>query len=109
MARRKTSEPPTGVELPRQVDAIEFAPDAQGQAPDIVIRHKGRDGERIAFIEVKQTKGARTILSLKGSDEWSEWLTELAKHCRTDRVGILDRAAAELAERVGFRRPPPRL
>ena len=50
-----------------------------------------------------------TILSMKGREEWSEWLTDLAKWCRTDRVGALDRAATELAERVGFRRPPPRL
>ncbi len=51
----------------------------------------------------------RTILSMRGSDEWSEWLSDAAQWARTDRVGFLDRAAAELAEKLGFRRPPPRL
>jgi hypothetical protein len=49
------------------------------------------------------------ILSMKGREEWSEWLTELAEWCRTDRVGVIDRAVTELAKSVEFRRPPRRL
>jgi hypothetical protein len=57
----------------------------------------------------KSTGGARvTILSLKGTSEWSEWLGELATRFRTTKAGIIDRALMELAERDGFKSPPGR-
>jgi hypothetical protein len=53
-------------------------------------------------------KVRETILSLKGSPEWSQWLGDLATKFRTTKAGIIDRALAELAERNGFREPPER-
>ncbi len=48
------------------------------------------------------------VFGVRGSEEWSEWLTELAKHVRATRVGVVDRALNELAQRVDFRPPPER-
>lgn len=48
------------------------------------------------------------ILSLKGSREWSEWFTELAKLSRTTKVGLIDRLTAEHAKEIGFKAPPER-
>lgn len=53
-------------------------------------------------------KVRETILSLKGSPEWSQWLGDLATKFRTKKAGIIDRALAEFAERNGFREPPER-
>ena len=52
---------------------------------------------------------AKTILTMKGRKPWDQWLTMVAAEARTDRVGFLDRAAAELAEKLGLPKPPPRL
>jgi hypothetical protein len=53
-------------------------------------------------------KPRETILSLKGSHEWSTWLDELSKKFRTTKAGMIDRALAEFAERNGFHEPPER-
>jgi hypothetical protein len=49
-----------------------------------------------------------TILSLKGSREWSEWLGRLGTKFRTSKAGIIDRALTEFAEKNGFEEPPER-
>jgi hypothetical protein len=54
------------------------------------------------------SKARTTILSLKGSPEWSQWLGDLGAKFRTSKAGIIDRALAEFAERNGFRDPPER-
>jgi hypothetical protein len=59
-------------------------------------------------IKSEVTKVRETILSLKGSPEWSQWLGDLSTKLRTTKAGIIDRALAELAERNGFREPPER-
>lgn len=48
------------------------------------------------------------VLGMRGSEEWSEWLTRLADHYRTTRVGVVDRALSELAQRGEFEPPPKR-
>ena len=47
-------------------------------------------------------------MTLKVSTKWREWLAGLAKHSRTTSAGVIDRAVAEFASRVGFRPPPAR-
>lgn len=56
----------------------------------------------------KTTKPRETIMSLKGTAEWSVWLGELATKFRTTKVGIIDRALTEFAERNSFQEPPER-
>lgn len=48
------------------------------------------------------------VISLKGSDEWADWVEQFSEHLRTTKAGLFDRAVTELAERVGFARPPKR-
>lgn len=49
-----------------------------------------------------------TIVTLKGRKEWAEWLESLANRARTTKSGVIDRALAELAERLGHELPPNR-
>jgi hypothetical protein len=64
----------------------------------------------VPVVEAKAetSKIRETILSLKGSPEWSQWLGDLSTKLRSTKAGIIDRALAELAERNGFREPPER-
>ena len=48
------------------------------------------------------------VMSIRGKPEWRDWLMKFAQHCRTDAVGAIDRALAEMAMREGFADPPPR-
>lgn len=48
------------------------------------------------------------VVSMRGRTEWREWLTGLAEKCRTTPSSTIDRALAELAERVDYPEPPPR-
>jgi hypothetical protein len=59
-------------------------------------------------LQAEGRKVRETILSLKGTPEWSQWLGELAVKFRTKKAGIIDRALAEFAQRNGFREPPER-
>ena len=61
-----------------------------------------------AELPFEPRKARETILSLKGTPEWSQWLGELSAKLRTTKAGMIDRALAELAERHGFREPPER-
>jgi hypothetical protein len=56
----------------------------------------------------KTPKNRETILSLKGSHEWSQWLGDLSTKFRTTKAGIIDRALAEFAARNEFKEPPER-
>ena len=61
-----------------------------------------------AASQTEPSKVRETILSLKGSPEWSLWLGELSSKFRTTKAGIIDRALAEFAERHSFQEPPER-
>jgi hypothetical protein len=66
----------------------------------------------------KKTRAARPKVSartsmtnraLRMTQEYADWLERFAASERTTVSGILDRAAAELAKRVGYpEEPPPR-
>ena len=64
--------------------------------------------EPTSEMKTEASKVRETILSLKGSPEWSQWLGDLSTKLRSTKAGIIDRALAELAERNGFREPPER-
>jgi len=57
----------------------------------------------------KSEKGPRRqILSLKGYDEFKDWLGEFAESERIGVAALLDWALEELAVKRGFRKPPKR-
>lgn len=49
----------------------------------------------------------RQVLTLRGSEEYREWLADLAKACKSQLSELVADALAEKAELAGFR-PPPR-
>jgi hypothetical protein len=53
-------------------------------------------------------KGKRSVISIRGSDAWYAWYTELAEFARMPGTVLIDNALAEFAERRGFKKPPPR-
>jgi hypothetical protein len=49
-----------------------------------------------------------TVISVKGSNEWREWLQEGAEFCRTDTAKMLDAAIVAYLKAQGFVKPPPK-
>ena len=49
----------------------------------------------------------RTVLTIKGTDEWREWLERLGKHLRTPASTIVDHALVRYAKEMGFKEEPP--
>lgn len=59
--------------------------------------------------ELTKTKGSSPNgLVIRCSNEWREWLKELAEHDRTSMAEILDRAAIDYARKVGFKKGAPK-
>lgn len=57
----------------------------------------------------KKAELKATVISLKGSGEWREWLQELSSHCRTDAAKVIDAALIDYARTKGFtKKAPPR-
>jgi hypothetical protein len=50
----------------------------------------------------------RTILALKGSEEFGEWLSELARHVGLPQTNTIDQALQAYAESRGFKKPMPK-
>jgi len=50
----------------------------------------------------------RTVLTIKGTDEWREWLEGLGDHLRTQTSTIVDHALIRYAKEVGYAREAPR-
>ncbi len=48
-----------------------------------------------------------TVLTVKGTPEWKEWLAKLAKHCRMKTAVVVDLALIDFAKKQGFDEPPP--
>jgi hypothetical protein len=51
----------------------------------------------------------RTIVLMKGNEQYSKWFEQLSQATRIPRATLVDVALAEWAERHGFRAPPVRL
>lgn len=49
----------------------------------------------------------RTIIALKGSEEFGEWLDRLAKHVKLPQTNTVDQALQAYAEMRGFKEPMP--
>jgi uncharacterized protein (DUF1778 family) len=47
-------------------------------------------------------------VTLKGSEEWKDWLEGAAEHCRTTVSAFLDLAAAEYAKVRGYKKEAPK-
>lgn len=54
------------------------------------------------------TPGARrTVLTIKGTEEWRIWLEGLGKHLRTPTSTIVDHALVRYAKEVGYTAEAP--
>ncbi len=54
-------------------------------------------------------EGPRThALGIRAREEWKEWLTRFADHCRSDMVDVIDDALEAYAKAKGFEAPPKR-
>ena len=49
-----------------------------------------------------------TVVSLKGTPEWRDWLQEGAEQCRTDVAKLMDAAVIEYLVKRGFTKSPPK-
>jgi hypothetical protein len=48
------------------------------------------------------------VLSIKGTAEYRDWLAELADHCRSTSVQVIDAALVAYAKHVGFAKTAPK-
>lgn len=49
----------------------------------------------------------KTIMTIRGSDDWRDWVHRLAEHMRLKSSDLIDRALVELADKHGFKERPP--
>lgn len=49
----------------------------------------------------------RSVVSVRGSDEWRDWLMELSAFRRLKATDVIDQALVEYAEKYGFKKPAP--
>jgi hypothetical protein len=49
-----------------------------------------------------------TVMTIKGTAEWKEWLNRLADFSRLPSTIVIDLALAEWAKSHGFPEPPPK-
>jgi hypothetical protein len=48
-------------------------------------------------------------ITIRGSEEWKDWLDQFAAKMRSKPTAVIDLALAKLAQQEGFREPPPRM
>jgi hypothetical protein len=58
-------------------------------------------------VEVMGTTGKAVVLTIKGTDEWREWLEGLSKHLRTPTSTIVDHALVRYAKESGYQAEAP--
>jgi hypothetical protein len=49
----------------------------------------------------------RTVLTIKGTEEWRVWLERFGKHLRTPTSTIVDHALVRYAKEMGFAEEAP--
>lgn len=49
----------------------------------------------------------RAVLQMKGTEEWKEWLDDLARHLRMPTSAVVDNALVMYAKAQGFAREAP--
>lgn len=67
-------------------------------------------GRRPAATEQPGEPGPRrsVVLTIKGADEWKEWLNGLSDHLRIPTSTIVDLALVRYAKEVGYEKAPPK-
>src|SRR4051812_18148840 len=50
----------------------------------------------------------RNVVTLRGSEEWRDWLNELADHCGLPTTVLIAQAVKDYAKAEGFGKPMPR-
>ena len=51
----------------------------------------------------------RNVVSIRGTEEWRDWLMGLAVHRRLSAADVIDQALVEYAQKYGYKKlPPPR-
>jgi hypothetical protein len=50
----------------------------------------------------------KNIISIRGTEEWREWLAEYASFRRVPVTSLIDQVLAESAKRDDFKAPPER-
>ncbi|HWE39568.1 MAG TPA: hypothetical protein VG406_23670 [Isosphaeraceae bacterium] len=58
--------------------------------------------------KAKAEEPRRNVLSIRGTDDWRDWIHALADHCRLKSGDLIDQALIEMAQRRGFDVPPPK-
>ena len=56
----------------------------------------------------KAVQPKRQIISMRGSEEWREWLNALADHAHMPATTLIDQALLRYAQSVGFEQPMPK-
>jgi hypothetical protein len=57
----------------------------------------------------KTVDGPRShVLGIRGREEWKDWLSRFADHCRSDMVDLIDDALEAYAKSKDFETPPKR-
>jgi hypothetical protein len=69
---------------------------AKKKAPESVPETTAKQGPR------------KTVLTIKGTDEWRAWLEELGDHLRTPTSTIVDHALVRYAKEMGFDKEAPK-
>ena len=64
--------------------------------------------DTLVMAKKKPSKSKVTVLGIRCSEEWRDWLDQLAEHCRLNKVDVVDIAVVEYAKRVGFEPKPPK-
>lgn len=53
-------------------------------------------------------RGQRTLVSLKGNEQWAEWLKGLSDHTCLPATNVIDMALKQYAGTVGYPVPMPK-
>ena len=70
----------------------------------------GKKRSQVADSEQLEKKGTQpNAITIRGSQEWKEWLEQFALKLRSKPTSVIDLALAKLAEQEGFREPPQRM
>lgn len=56
---------------------------------------------------VEVMEGRTHTVTLKGSEQWKQWLERSAKHCRVSISSLIDLAVTEYVKAMGFKEEPP--
>lgn len=74
----------------------------------VVTKKPGRAESRNKGGRPKVPNPKRQVISLRGSEEWREWLNGLADHCRIPATALIDVALTRYAKEAGYEEPPPK-